>query len=208
MEFFLSGVVLMGNNFTPVGFVKCDGAILSISQHQSLFSLLGSTFGGDGRTTFGIPNLEGRVPMGFGRGIGLPLYFNGDIVGNTINSLTEQQMPTHTHAAAFHPSSTPGGTASVSVSLDDATSTVPLNGGYLAKVVKGGGAADKDEKIYRPDAGTKGTVLLGGVSGDGTASGGTVEVGNTGGGSPFSIMQPSIAMNYVMSTNGIYPSRS
>ena len=86
--------------------------------------------------------------MGFGRGIGLPMYLNGEIVGNTINSLAEQQMPTHTHAAAFHPSSTPGGTASVSISLDDATSTTPINGGYLAKVVKGGGAADKDEKIY------------------------------------------------------------
>ncbi len=208
MEFFLSGVVLMGNNFTPEGYVKCNGGLLQISQHQALYSLLGTNFGGDGRTTFGVPSLEGRVPMGFGRGPGLPLYLNGEIVGNTINALSIPQIPTHNHSATFTPSSTPGGTASVSLSLDDATSTVPINGGYLAKVVKGGSGQDRDEKIYRADAGSKGTVLLGGVSGDGTSSGGTVGVDNTGEGKPFSIVQPSIAMNYVMSINGIYPTRS
>ena len=93
-EPFLGQISLFGFNFAPRGFALCDGQILPISQNQSLFALLGTTYGGDGRTTFGLPDLRSRAPMHFGSGVNL-----GQQDGAERVSLTEAQMPAHTHTA-------------------------------------------------------------------------------------------------------------
>jgi microcystin-dependent protein len=94
-EPFLGELRLVAFNFAPKGWAFCNGALLPINQNQPLFSLLGTTFGGDGRTTFGLPNMQGRVPIGFDDGA-YPLGMAG---GETVHSLTVNELPAHTHQA-------------------------------------------------------------------------------------------------------------
>jgi microcystin-dependent protein len=90
---FLAEIRIISFNFAPKGWALCNGQILPINQNQALFSLLGTTYGGDGRVTFALPNLQGRVPFHFGNGLNL-----GDSAGETAHTLTISEMPTHTHA--------------------------------------------------------------------------------------------------------------
>ena len=92
-EPFLAEIRIVGFNFAPRGWAECDGQTLPINQNQSLYSLLGTTYGGDGRTTFSLPDLRGRVPTHVGTRHGL-----GDRAGEETHSLTEQEIPPHTHA--------------------------------------------------------------------------------------------------------------
>ena len=95
---FLGMINIVGFNFAPVGYAFCDGAILSINQNQSLFALLGTTFGGDGRSTFGLPDLRGRVPIHKGSsGGGAPTHQQGQKGGEEKHSLTEPEIPSHKH---------------------------------------------------------------------------------------------------------------
>lgn len=96
---FLAEIVMFGGNFAPRGWAFCDGQLLAISQNQALFSLLGTTYGGDGRTTFGLPDLRGRVPMHEGTGPGLSSRSLGQKGGAEDVTLTVQQMPSHSHTA-------------------------------------------------------------------------------------------------------------
>ena len=93
----LGMVVFYGCNFAPRGWAFCNGAILPISQNTALFSLLGTTFGGDGRTTFALPNLQGRSPIGFGQGPGLSDYALGETAGVENVTLNSAQIPAHSH---------------------------------------------------------------------------------------------------------------
>jgi microcystin-dependent protein len=111
-EPFLAEVRIFGFNFPPRGWASCDGQVLPINQFQSLYSLLGTTYGGDGRTTFALPDLRGRVPIHFGAGFSL-----GQHSGQESVSLTVSQMPSHDHTAMG--------------SQDDATSPSP-SGNVLA----------------------------------------------------------------------------
>ncbi|MDJ0705574.1 MAG: tail fiber protein [Leptolyngbyaceae cyanobacterium MO_188.B28] len=97
-EPYLSQITIVGFNFAPRGYAFCDGQILPINQNQSLFALLGTTFGGDGRTSFALPDLRGRVPIHFGAGAGLPNYRLGQQGGEETHSLAANEMPSHTHA--------------------------------------------------------------------------------------------------------------
>jgi microcystin-dependent protein len=94
----LGEIMLVGFNFAPRGWAFCDGQILPISQNQSLYSLLGTTYGGDGRTTFALPDLRGRVSIGPDQGPGLPNYSWGQSGGSNTITLTEAQLPQHNHA--------------------------------------------------------------------------------------------------------------
>jgi microcystin-dependent protein len=96
-EAFLSEIRIFGFNFPPKGWAFCNGQILPIAQNQALFSLLGVTYGGNGVTTFALPNLQTRVPMHFGQGLGLSAYALGQTGGLTSVTLTAQQMPAHVH---------------------------------------------------------------------------------------------------------------
>lgn len=100
-EPFLAEIMMFGGNFAPRGWAFCDGQILSIAQNTALFSLLGTTYGGDGRTTFGLPDLRGRVPLHHGNGTGLTDRKLGQKGGTETNTMTIQQMPAHTHSISY-----------------------------------------------------------------------------------------------------------
>jgi microcystin-dependent protein len=91
-EPFLSEVKIVSFNFAPKGWALCNGQLLPINQNQALFSLLGTTYGGDGRVNFALPNLQGRIPIHFGNGHTL-----GEVGGQENHTLTAQEMPAHTH---------------------------------------------------------------------------------------------------------------
>ena len=117
-EPFIGQITLFGGNFAPRGWAFCDGQLLSISQNTALFSILGTTFGGNGQTTFGLPDLRGRVPMHPGSGPGLSARFLGEQGGVESVTLLATQMPPHNHQ--------------LNASSTDATTPVPTNN-VLAK---------------------------------------------------------------------------
>lgn len=100
---FLGEIMLVGFNFAPRGWAFCDGQILPINLNQSLYSLLGTTYGGDGRTSFGLPDLRGRVSIGPDQGPGLPNYSLGQRGGSNTVTLSEAQLPQHNHALGVKP---------------------------------------------------------------------------------------------------------
>lgn len=110
---FLAEIRMFGGNFAPSGWATCDGQILPISQNTALFSLLGTNFGGDGRTNFGLPNFQGSAPIGQGTGSGLSPRNVGERGGETAVTLLLNQMPAHSHGVncvnGGGESSTPGG---------------------------------------------------------------------------------------------------
>ncbi len=97
---FIGEIRLFGFNFAPRGWAQCNGQLLSISQNTALFSILGVTYGGDGRTTFGLPNLQGRSALSFGQGPGLSSRMLGQSGGEPAVTLINSEMPQHTHPAA------------------------------------------------------------------------------------------------------------
>ncbi len=99
-EPFIAEVRIWGLNYAPRGWAFCDGQLQQISQNTALFSLVGTTYGGDGRTTFGIPNMKNRVPMHPGRGPGLTQKYLGQFTGSMTTTLDATQIPTHTHSGA------------------------------------------------------------------------------------------------------------
>lgn len=98
-EPFIGEIRIVGFNFPPRGWATCDGQILSIAQNTALFSLLGTTYGGNGQTTFALPDLRSRVAIHQGQGLGLSQYVMGQIAGVESVTLTQQQMPAHNHTA-------------------------------------------------------------------------------------------------------------
>lgn len=98
VEPFIGEIALFGFAFAPTGWAPCHGQTLPISEHPSLYSLLGNTYGGDGTTTFALPDLRGRVPLGFGAGAGLTDHVLGHQGGAETHQLLEGEMPSHTHA--------------------------------------------------------------------------------------------------------------
>jgi microcystin-dependent protein len=130
-EPFIGEIFMGGMNFPPRGFASCEGQLLSIAQNTALFSLLGTTFGGDGRITFALPDLRGRVPMGRGSGPGLSLRTLGETGGMETVTLISSQMPAHTHSLQ---------------AVSDAGDASAPAGNYLAHT----GALDKEYKSGGP----------------------------------------------------------
>lgn len=97
MEPFIGQILLFAGNFAPTGWALCNGQLLSIAQNSALFSILGTTYGGDGITTFGLPDLRGRVPMHWGNGPGLTPRTVGEQSGSESVTLLQTQVPAHTH---------------------------------------------------------------------------------------------------------------
>src|SRR5271165_6538368 len=94
---FVAEIRIFCGNFAPVGWAFCNGQILPISQNTALFSLLGTTYGGDGRSTFALPNLAGCAPVHVGQGPGLSQYFLGETGGSSTVSLLSTEVPQHAH---------------------------------------------------------------------------------------------------------------
>jgi microcystin-dependent protein len=103
MEVYLGQLLLVPYNFAPRGFAFCQGQILSISQNTALFALLGTTYGGNGQTTFALPDLRGRIPVGQGQGPGLQPYDLGQMDGEEAITLTLTEIPAHSHAVKGSP---------------------------------------------------------------------------------------------------------
>ncbi|MFT6178909.1 MAG: microcystin-dependent protein [Akkermansiaceae bacterium] len=99
-EPFIGQIQTFGFNFAPRGWAQCDGQLLAISSNTALFSLLGTTYGGDGRTTFGLPDLRGRFPMHLGNGAGLTSRRWGQKSGQEDHTLATSEMPSHSHGQA------------------------------------------------------------------------------------------------------------
>ncbi len=200
---FIGEIGLFGFNFNPRGWLLCNGSLLAIANNSTLFSLLGTQYGGDGRTTFALPDLRGRVAISKGRFPGSVFdWRQGQQGGAESHTLTLLELASHSHGATF--SATSGPTAAeVRVSTDVATQDTPTAGSYLAR---NDGGRNPGVFIYRQDAGS-GTVKLGGVSGGGGSTG-SVAVNVNGGGQAFNIIQPTLVMNYCMAQVGTYPPRS
>lgn len=112
---FLGEIRMFGGNFAPRGWALCNGQLLSISSNSALFSLIGTTYGGDGRTTFALPNLQSQVAVGQGNGIGLTPRDIGQTGGAEIVTLTQQEIPAHSHGlVASTTVAGPGGEAPAS----------------------------------------------------------------------------------------------
>lgn len=120
MESFIGQIRLAGFNFAPVAYMPCDGRLLPISQYDALFALLGTTYGGDGVSTFGLPDLRGRAPLHYGTGPGQPPYVLGQVAGSETVTLTGQQLPVHSHPAGAGGT---GNTASPANALPGVTTT-------------------------------------------------------------------------------------
>lgn len=131
MNPFLGQIMMFGGNFAPRGWAFCEGQLLAISSHSALFSILGTIYGGDGRTTFALPDLRGRVAIQQGNGPGLssrPLGARGGVEQNSISTL---HMPTHNHtvgvptSSALAEESAPGALGAASIYAEEANSTYP-----------------------------------------------------------------------------------
>jgi microcystin-dependent protein len=94
---FVAEIRMVAGNFAPTGWATCDGQLLPISQNTALFSLLGTYYGGDGKSTFALPNLQGSTPVGQGQGAGLSEYFLGQQGGSQFVTLLQSEIPFHTH---------------------------------------------------------------------------------------------------------------
>lgn len=135
---FIGEIKIVGFNFAPIGWALCDGQLLPISQNSALFSLFGTYYGGDGRTTMALPDLRGRYAMHQGTGPGLSGRNIGTKFGTETNTLTEQQMPSHSH----------GGTVVTSTEEGDRSDP---GGAFLART----------EEPFKPFAGTTGGTMAG-----------------------------------------------
>ena len=185
MEEYIGIIKIFAGNFAPRGYLFCQGQILPITSYQALYSILGNVYGGDGRTTFALPDLRNRVPAGPSSN-----FPQGAVTGSASTTamgqgiLSVANLPAHSHQA----------TAVINVNNEAGNSTDPT-GNFLGS---SGPAIDKE---YNNSPAT-GTMNAGAVS---------VTVGNTGNGTPFAVqtnvdvMQPTIALNYIICTDGLYP---
>eukprot|EP00353_Schmidingerella_taraikaensis_P002438 CAMPEP_0185597844 /NCGR_PEP_ID=MMETSP0434-20130131/81619_1 /TAXON_ID=626734 ORGANISM="Favella taraikaensis, Strain Fe Narragansett Bay" /NCGR_SAMPLE_ID=MMETSP0434 /ASSEMBLY_ACC=CAM_ASM_000379 /LENGTH=184 /DNA_ID=CAMNT_0028226667 /DNA_START=113 /DNA_END=667 /DNA_ORIENTATION=+ len=179
-------------NFAVRGWAMCDGQLLPISQNTALFSLIGTIYGGDGRTTFALPDLRGRSIVHPGNGPGLDSIRLGERGGNYRKTLTVAQMPSHSHIMTGAPA------VQVKVTSEDGEDNSPI-GNILSKSVSSTGQTD----IYAGDTSTN-VGLLDGVS----ASAGTLTALNNGGNQAFNIRSPYLGINMEIALVGVFPSRS
>ena len=193
---FIGQLLQVGFTFAPRGWSTCAGQQLSIAQNSALFALLGTTYGGNGQTTFALPNLQGRVSIGTGNGAGLSSYVLGQQGGSESVTLTTVNLPAHTHAATF--ASAP----SLNAATVKATLQGPVAGAVLAKSVDSDPLTpDALPAIYAP-AGTATPAALAGLNIP------AINVAATGGNQPTTIIQPYLAIMTIIALEGIFPSRS
>ena len=190
-DLYLGEIILFAGNFAPRNTAYCNGQLLSISQNQALFSLLGTTYGGDGRTSFALPDLRGRAPIHPGTGPGLSTRKLGQRSGIEYNNLTLNQMPSHTHTAVM---STEGAV------------NIPVNttSGDEDEQSPGAGImANTGNDLYSSSAANG---IYGGAAVP--VTGAQVQILNAGASQAVNNMQPFLGVNYIICINGLFPSRS
>lgn len=179
MNPFIGEIVMFAGNFAPRSWAFCNGQLLPIAQNTALFSILGTTYGGDGRTTFALPDLRGRTPIHPGHGPGLSTYRLGQNGGSEEHTLTVGQMPTHNHIAASNTDAHVGDTGGE----DDP------DGNFLG-----------EGSIY--------TATSTGNQLNGAAMTTASTMTPIGGGQSFNTMKPFGTANYIIALFGVYPSRN
>jgi microcystin-dependent protein len=176
---YMSEIRVMSFNFAPKGWAMCNGQFLPINQNQALFSLLGTTYGGNGQTTFALPDLRGRVPMHMGSG-----YILGQRAGQESHTLTISELPTHIHSVN-----------ALAATADQNLGGVAPTGHTLAQAIisiSGGGTAPAN--IF--GTGTLNRAM------------GSSSVTNTGGSQPHENRQPYLTLNFCIALQGIFPSQN
>jgi microcystin-dependent protein len=182
MEGTIAEIRMFAGTFAPRNWAFCAGQLMSISQNTALFSILGTTYGGNGQTTFGLPDLRSRVPKGTGQGPGLTNISLGEVSGTETVTLLTTQMPAHSHTA----------TGTLAVNQNPGTASNPV-GNFLA------GGQD-------PTANPIPTYAS--AAAGGNLNGLTVAVGISGNSQPVPINNPYLGMNYIICLFGIFPSRN
>jgi microcystin-dependent protein len=228
MDAFMGSVLAVGFNYPPRGWLFCNGQTVPVQQNAAMFALLGTMYGGDGQNTFGIPDLRGRVVVGSqAQGPGLANVAQGEkggsnnatVISNGTATITlnTSNMPSHTHTATL---SLSGLSAITNISVGSNTTggaTMGV-GSTLTSTVAPPAANNLSAAIYLPAATTQTAPQnLGGVTTTVTGSG-AVTNSNTGSGVPLTVpvvssatisnMQPYIGLNYILCTEGIFPSRN
>lgn len=200
MEPFLGQIQLFGFNFAPRGWALCAGQVLSISQNTALFSLLGTFYGGNGQTTFQLPDLRGRLAIGQGQGPGLANYNIGEIGGVENTTLTIQNLPQHTHQATANSTST--STSTSTLNGVNANATVPSPRNHLIATAPSNMFAPASAgSLIAMDPTSVATTTT-------TTTNTTVTVQPAGSGLPFSQLSPYLCLNYCIATVGVFPSRN
>lgn len=177
---FVAEIILTPFNFAPTGWASCDGQLLRISQNTALFSLLGTTYGGDGKVTFGLPNLQGKIPVGAGQGSGLSEYNLGDTGGVESVTILSSQLPPHTHPIKTRDLSFPAG---------DTNNTYNPVGNYM------GTAASTP--LYSAVAGSNNIQIKASIQAA------PIHPVND----PVNNMQPYLAITFSICMQGVFPAR-
>ncbi|SMD33166.1 Microcystin-dependent protein [Reichenbachiella faecimaris] len=212
MSTFVGEIKLFAGNFTPRGWIACEGQILAISQYPALASLLGSLYGGNGTTTFGMPDFRGRAPIGVGAGPGLTSRTLGQFGGVEGVTLIQTQIPAHNHLITSTPTVQNNLTANATGTIKCASAagnTADPSNAFPAET-----KALTGDKIYT-DTATQATSSMNAGALDIQASlQGDVDVkvdsqcGMTGAGLSHENMQPWTCMNYIINWDGVYPDRN
>jgi len=175
---FVGEIRCFGFTFAPFGWASCNGQILPISQNTALFSLLGTSFGGNGTSTFALPNLQGNVPMHWGLGPGGFDTSIGEVQGNSTVTLISGQIPAHNHTVVSQVVA-PGGAAEHAAAPQSGASIGPSNPDGLY------GTSPTINAVFSPST-----------------------IGVTGGSQPHDNMQPYLALNFCIALQGVFPSRN
>ena len=173
---------MFAGNFAPQGWALCNGAMLSITSNPALYSLLGTSYGGDGVTTFGLPDLRSRIPLGVGTATTNTVYTIGEKLGAETVALTAAQIPNHTHALMASSAGATTGAAS---------------GDYLAATANSTGAPQQDTHYLPAGATVAKTFTLN-----------TNSVASAGGNAGHPNIMPSFAINFIIALQGVYPQLS
>ena len=174
----LGTIFLFAGNFAPRGYALCAGQLLPISQNSALFAILGTTYGGNGTSTFALPDLRGRAPIGAGAGPGVQPVTLGQISGANNVTLLQNNLPAHTHLVNVNSGA---GTQASATNNFLATTNDPGTGNSLPS--------------YMP-ALTPGAHLN------------TASLSLTGSGNPVSVQNPILGITYIIAVNGVFPSRN
>jgi microcystin-dependent protein len=177
---YLAQILMFGGNFAPKNYALCNGQTLSIQQNQALFSLLGTTYGGNGTNTFALPNLQSSLPLSWGQGTGLSGYNLGQTGGSASVTLNQSTIPTHNHT--FNTTRSAASSAAIgSGSNLPAKPTVTTNASAYA-------------------TGSSPALALGAMA--------AAACGIAGGNQPHTNLMPSLCITFAIALNGVFPSRN